>query len=94
MGMVGKAWSSGALCVVQNSETLPTMLHPRTKLDCKSLAPSIALSAAPGVANIVTPSTRAVLTPSLQCRARMHGKTNTFHRDGLLHLQAQAASER
>jgi hypothetical protein len=33
MGMVGKAWSSGALCVVQNPDTLPTMLHPRTKLE-------------------------------------------------------------
>ena len=35
MGMVGKAWSSGALCVVQNAETLPQMLHPRTKLECE-----------------------------------------------------------
>ena len=43
MGMLGKAWSSGALCVVQNSETLPSMLHPRTKLECERSSPATAL---------------------------------------------------
>jgi hypothetical protein len=33
LGMVGKAWSTGALCVVQNAETLPQCLHPRNKLE-------------------------------------------------------------
>ena len=33
MGMLGKAWSTGALMMVQVAETLPKGFHPRTKLD-------------------------------------------------------------
>ena len=48
MGMVGKAWSSGALCVVQNPDTLPTMLHPRTKLEGAAAA-AISIAARPAL---------------------------------------------
>ena len=33
MGMLGKAWSTGALMMVQVAETLPKGFHPRTKLE-------------------------------------------------------------
>ena len=33
MGMLGKAWSTGALMMVQVADTLPKGFHPRTKLD-------------------------------------------------------------
>ena len=33
MGMLGKAWSTGALMMVQVADTLPKGFHPRTKLE-------------------------------------------------------------
>ncbi len=33
MGMLGKAWSTGALMMVQVADTLPKAFHPRTKLE-------------------------------------------------------------
>ena len=33
MGMLGKAWSTGALMMVQVADTLPKGVHPRTKLE-------------------------------------------------------------
>ena len=33
MGMLGKAWSTGALMMVQVADTLPKGFHPRAKLE-------------------------------------------------------------
>ena len=33
MGMLGKAWSTGALMMVQVADTLPKAFHPRAKLE-------------------------------------------------------------
>lgn len=65
MGMVGKAWSSGALCVVQNPDTLPTMLHPRTKLEgAACCSPSAQLpAAAPALHACVTKGCKCCLAP-------------------------------
>ncbi|KAK9908991.1 hypothetical protein WJX75_005700 [Coccomyxa subellipsoidea] len=33
LGMLGKAWSTGSACVIQNVDNLPHSLHPRTHLE-------------------------------------------------------------
>jgi hypothetical protein len=37
MGMLGKAWSTGALMMVQVADTLPKGFHPRPKLEGEHL---------------------------------------------------------
>lgn len=33
LGLLGKAWSTGSACVIQNVDNLPHSLHPRTHLE-------------------------------------------------------------